>query len=106
MVGPPQRQVRDPLFKDSHEPPTGPYSVTRSRAESSNIGTIKPAQMLGKERLDDYLRRFRFGAKTALDFPNESAGIMRDTDDYSGTSMGSIPIGQGISVTALQMLEA
>src|SRR3546814_18392249 len=62
--------------------------------------------MLGKERLDDYLRRFGFGAKTALDFPNESAGIMRDTDDYSGTSMGSIPIGQGISVTALQMLEA
>src|SRR3546814_6360456 len=49
---------------------------------------------------------FGFGAKTALDFPNESAGIMRDTDDYSGTSMGSIPIGQGISVTALQMLEA
>src|SRR3546814_10495090 len=62
------------------------------------------SDLLGKERLDDYLRRFGFGAKTALDSPNESAGIMRDTDDYSGTSMGSIPIGQGISVTALQKI--
>jgi len=98
--------VADHRFSDAHPHPTEPYSVTRILAESSNIGTIKLGQMLGKDRLDEYLRRFGLGSTTQLDFPNESAGIMLDPDDYSGTSMGSIPIGQGISVTALQMLQA
>src|SRR6202008_4784465 len=46
------------------------------------------------------------GSKTALDFPNESGGLMLDLADWSGTSIGTIPIGQGVAVTALQMLQA
>lgn len=99
-------RVGDHDFTDHDPHPTEPWSVTRILTESSNIGTIKLAQLLGKERLDGYLRRFGFGSRTALDFPNESPGLMLDPADYSGTSMGSIPIGQGISVTALQMLQA
>jgi len=106
LTVPDQLQVSDHLYKDHDPHPTEPYSVTRILSESSNIGTIKLAQMLGKDRLDSYLRRFGFGATTALDFPNEAAGQLLAPADYSGTSMGSIPIGQGISVTALQMLEA
>ncbi|MCB1015748.1 MAG: cell division protein, partial [Acidimicrobiales bacterium] len=74
--------------------------------QSSNVGTIMVAQQLGAERLDDYLGRFGFGEPTALAFPNEAPGIMLPLDEWSGTSIGSIPIGQGISVTALQMLSA
>jgi cell division protein FtsI (penicillin-binding protein 3) len=99
-------QVSDHLYSDHDPHPTESYSVTRILTESSNIGTIKLAQMLGKDRLDTYLRRFGFGSKTALAFPNEAAGQLLRPDDYSGTSIGSIPIGQGISVTALQMLQA
>jgi cell division protein FtsI (penicillin-binding protein 3) len=99
-------QVSDHLFTDHDPHPTEDYSVTRILTESSNVGTIKLAQMLGKDRVDGYLRRFGFGSSSALDFPNEAAGILLDPDRYSGTSMGSIPIGQGIAVTALQMLEA
>jgi cell division protein FtsI (penicillin-binding protein 3) len=99
-------QVSDHLYSDHDPHPTESYSVTRILTESSNIGTIKLAQMLGKDRLDTYLRRFGFGAKTALDFPNEAAGQLLAPEDYSGTSIGSIPIGQGISVTAMQMLQA
>jgi cell division protein FtsI (penicillin-binding protein 3) len=106
IVVPDQLQVSDHLFKDHDPHPTESYSVTRILTESSNIGTIKLAQMLGKDRLDTYLRRFGLGARTALDFPNEAPGILLDPADYSGTSMGSIPIGQGIAVTAMQMLEA
>lgn len=98
--------VGDHQFSDHDPHPTEDWSVTRILTESSNIGTIKLGQMLGKERLDGYLRRFGLGSRTALDFPNESPGIMLDPDSYSGTSMGTIPIGQGIAVTALQMLEA
>ncbi|MFZ6005978.1 MAG: peptidoglycan D,D-transpeptidase FtsI family protein [Actinomycetota bacterium] len=106
LLVPDSLQVSDHVYSDHDPHPTESYTVTRILTESSNIGTIKLAQMLGKERLDSYLRRFGFGARTALGFPNESSGIVLDPDDYSGTSMGSIPIGQGISVTALQMLEA
>ncbi|MSO87110.1 MAG: penicillin-binding protein 2 [Acidimicrobiia bacterium] len=99
-------QVSDHRFSDSHPHPTEDYSVTRILTESSNIGTIKLAQMLGGDRVDSYLRRFGFGTATDLDFPHEAAGILLDPDDYSGTSIGAIPIGQGIAVTAMQMLEA
>ena len=106
LTVPDSLQVSDHLYTDHDPHPTESYSVTRILTESSNIGTIKLAQMLGKDRLDTYLRRFGFGAKTALDFPNEAAGQLLHPEDYSGTSIGSIPIGQGISVTAMQMLEA
>jgi cell division protein FtsI (penicillin-binding protein 3) len=106
VVVPDHLQVSDHLFTDHDPHPTAPWSVTKILTESSNVGTIKLAQMLGKDRLDAYIRRFGLGSSTALQFPNESAGILLDPDDYSGTSMGSIPIGQGISVTAMQMLFA
>jgi cell division protein FtsI (penicillin-binding protein 3) len=106
LTVPDSLQVSDHLYSDHDPHPTESYSVTRILTESSNIGTIKLAQMLGKDRLDSYLRRFGFGTKTALEFPNEAAGQLLRPADYSGTSIGSIPIGQGISVTAMQMLEA
>src|ERR671910_215175 len=58
------------------------------------------------ERLDDYLRRFGFGKETALGLSNEEDGLLVEPGNWSGTSIGSIPIGQGISVTAMQMLYA
>lgn len=80
-------------------------SVTDILTVSSNIGTIELARMLGKNRVDQALRAFGFGQKTALDFPNESPGLLLPTSQWSGSSIGSIPIGQGISVTAMQMLQ-
>jgi cell division protein FtsI (penicillin-binding protein 3) len=96
-------QVADHTYYDSHP---GNLTVTEVVAQSSNVGTIKIAQQLGKERLRDYLRRFGFGRPTSLGLPHEEEGELADTDDWSGTSIGSIPIGHGISVTAMQMLYA
>jgi cell division protein FtsI (penicillin-binding protein 3) len=106
LVVPDRLQVGDHEFSDHDPHPTEAYTVTRILAESSNIGTIKLAQKLGKDRLDQYLRRFGFGHKTSLGFPGEAAGILLPRDEYNATSLGSIPIGQGIAVTAMQMLSA
>jgi cell division protein FtsI (penicillin-binding protein 3) len=106
LVVPDRLQVGDHEFSDHDPHPTESYTVTRILAESSNIGTIKIAQQLGKDRLDEYLRRFGFGQKTALGFPGEAAGILLPRKEYNSTSIGSIPIGQGIAVTAMQMLAA
>ncbi|MGI8793690.1 MAG: peptidoglycan D,D-transpeptidase FtsI family protein [Acidimicrobiales bacterium] len=94
------------LFSE-HEPhPTIDWNVTEIVANSSNVGSIMIGQQLGKDRLDHYLRSFGFGSSTALGFPGETPGIMLDTDKWSGSSIGTIPIGQGIAVTAVQMLAA
>lgn len=99
-------QVADKTFKEHDFHPTEEWSVTDIVANSSNVGAIMIGQDLGKDRLDSYLRRFGFGTRTALGFPGESAGIMLDPENWSGTSIGTIPIGQGIAVTAVQMLSA
>jgi cell division protein FtsI (penicillin-binding protein 3) len=96
-------RVADKTYTDAHP---GALSVTEILAQSSNVGTIKVAQQLGEERLDDYLRRFGFGRDTGLGLPHEEDGSLLDVEDWSGTSIASISFGQGISVTALQMLLA
>lgn len=108
MEVPDSLPVGDHVFTDSHPHPTTPWSVTDILATSSNVGTIMLAQQLGGERLDEYLRRFGFGTGTGLDFPAESRGLLLDAEDYEtqSTAIGSVPIGQGVSVTALQMLQA
>ncbi|HYI61838.1 MAG TPA: penicillin-binding protein 2 [Acidimicrobiales bacterium] len=105
---PDELEVGDHRFTDSHPHPTTSWSVTDILATSSNIGTIMLAQQLGGDRMDRYLRRFGFGSRTGLGFPAESAGLMLPGDEWAqqSTAIGSIPIGQGISVTALQMLQA
>ena len=97
-------QVGDTKYEDV-DPHPSTMTVREILQHSSNVGTIRVAAMLGKDRLDHYLRAFGFGVRTPLDFPGEADGIMLPLSAYNDTSMGSIPIGNGIAVTALQMLD-
>ena len=72
---------------------------------SSNVGTIQIARKLGKERFDAYLRAFGFGQPTGLGFPGEANGLVLPLSQYTDTSMASMPIGNGLAVTAMQMLD-
>ncbi|HEV2311132.1 MAG TPA: penicillin-binding protein 2, partial [Acidimicrobiia bacterium] len=80
-------------------------SVADILRESSNVGTIEIAQMLGRDRFDAALREFGFGAPTGTGFPGEAAGILLPKNQYNATSMASMPIGSGIAVTAMQLLD-
>jgi cell division protein FtsI (penicillin-binding protein 3) len=71
--------------------------------KSSNVGTIKVGQRLGKERLYDYLTRFGFGSRTGVDFPGEAAGLLRPPQQWSEVSLASLAIGQEVAVTPLQL---
>ena len=73
--------------------------------ESSNVGTILIARMLGRDRFDAAVRAFGFGAATGTGFPGEATGILLPRDQYNATSMASMPIGSGIAVTAMQLLD-
>jgi cell division protein FtsI (penicillin-binding protein 3) len=97
-------RVSDGVFKDAESHPTEHWTVTDILANSSDIGTIEIAQRLGETNLLRYIRDFGLGSVTDIDFPGESAGILPAY--WSGTSIATVPIGQGIAVTAIQMLAA
>ena len=93
-------------FNDSHPHPTLKMTATEIIEQSSNVGTIQIGLNLGGEKLDEYVRRFGFGEPTGLDFPGESSGIVIDRADWTGPTIVTIPIGQGIAVTPIQMASA
>ena len=99
-------RVADATFRDDNPHPTERWSVTDILTASSNVGTITVAKQLGKDRLDTYLRKFGLGSRSALKFPGESGGLLLDPSKWSGTSIATVPIGQGIAVTAIQLTAA
>lgn len=74
--------------------------------QSSNIGTTKVAQKLGSELICRYVKLFGFGTKCGVDLPGEVSGITKETRQWSKISIASIPIGQEVGVTALQLASA
>ncbi len=106
IVVPPSIRVADHTFTDAHAHGEQKMTFTGVLAESSNIGTIQVAQRLGKDRLYDYLRRFGLGERTGIRFPGESPGLLPQPQDWWGTAMGTIPIGQGVAATSLQVAAA
>lgn len=75
-------------------------------AHSSNVGTIKIAQKLGRNPLYRYSRDFGFGSLTGIRFPGETQGTLRQTKDWSEISLAEVSIGYEVGVTALQMASA
>jgi cell division protein FtsI (penicillin-binding protein 3) len=100
---PTQVTVADKSFTDSTPQPTSDWSVTEIMERSSNVGTIEIAQELGPERLEDYLRSFGIGSSTGTGFPGESTGLLAPVEDWWGTSLPTISIGQGVAVSLLQL---
>lgn len=88
-----------------HEP-AGNLTFQQVIEQSSNIGTVKAAQRLGAAKVYSYAHRFRFGIRTGIDLPGEARGYLKPVSSWSKTSIGAIPIGQEVTVTALQMVAA
>jgi len=103
---PPSIQVADRVINESHPRGAVTLSVAEILAQSSNVGTIKIGQRLGAERFDAWVRRFGFGARTGSDLPGEELGLVLDPARYSGSSMGNLPIGQGVAITPVQLAAA
>jgi cell division protein FtsI/penicillin-binding protein 2 len=68
------------------------------------VGAVRVGLELGPNKFDDWVHRFGFGAPTGIDYPGEEMGIVPTADEYSGSSIGNLPIGQGLSVTPIQMM--
>lgn len=80
-----------------------PYTTTGVFGKSSNVGTLMLAQRIGPERYAEMLEKFGLGQRTGVGLPGESSGLVPPIDQWSGSSFANLPIGQGLSMTLLQM---
>ncbi|WP_327114515.1 peptidoglycan D,D-transpeptidase FtsI family protein [Nocardia sp. NBC_01730] len=85
----------------SHD--VAPYTTTGIFGRSSNVGTLMLAQRVGEDRFADMMNRFGLGQRTGIGLPGESPGLVPDRDQWSGGTFANLPIGQGLSMTTLQM---
>jgi stage V sporulation protein D (sporulation-specific penicillin-binding protein) len=84
----------------------GDISAAVALAKSSNVAAIKIGQRLGNERFGRYIEDFGFGRRTGIELPAEAAGVYRPPERWTPTTIGSIPMGHEIGVTAVQAVAA
>jgi cell division protein FtsI/penicillin-binding protein 2 len=101
---PPSLQVADRTITDAEEHGTENLSVAEILSRSSNIGAVEIGLELGATRFSRWIDRFGFGRPTGVRFPGEEEGIVPKLDQYSGSTMGNLPMGQGLAVTPMQMV--
>lgn len=96
-------RVADRTIKDAWDHGTDRYTLTGVLAKSSNVGTLMTAQRVGPDAFSDMLARMGIGQRTGIGLPGESAGSVPARATWSGSTFGNLPIGQGLSMTVLQM---
>lgn len=96
-------QMAGVSVKDAWDHGVVPYTSTGVFGKSSNVGTLMLAQRVGEDRFADMLGKFGLGQRTEVGLPGESAGDVPSRDQWSGGTFANLPIGQGLSMTLLQM---
>lgn len=97
-------RVANAIIRDVH--PYGWLTVEEVIKYSSNIGAAKIGEKLGGNRFYSYIRNFGFGEKTGIDLPGEASGIVPDPQNFRKVTLSTVSFGQGISVTAIQLINA
>ncbi|QIZ34103.1 penicillin-binding protein 2 [Saccharopolyspora sp. ASAGF58] len=96
-------KVADRTVGDAWDHGPVPMTFTGVLGKSSNVGTLMVAQQLGEQRFYDLARKFGLGQRTGSGLPGESAGSLPPRESWSGSTFANLPIGQGLSMTVLQM---
>jgi cell division protein FtsI (penicillin-binding protein 3) len=100
---PPQIRVADRVIGEAHDRGRVTLRVSDILAQSSNVGSVMIGLKLGARKFDRWVHRFGFGRPTGIELPGEQQGLVPRYADYSGSSIGNLPIGQGLTVTPMQM---
>jgi cell division protein FtsI (penicillin-binding protein 3) len=102
----PQIRVADRVVGEAHDRGRVTLTVSDILAQSSNVGAVTIGLKLGARHFDRWVHRFGFGTSTGIELPGEEPGIVPRYAKYSGSSIGNLPIGQGLAVTPMQMARA
>ena len=96
-------RVADRTIRDAWSHGTIELTFTGVLARSSNVGTLLTAQRVGEDRYARMLKLFGLGESTGVGLPGESGGRVPSQDEWSGSTFANLPIGQGLSMTVLQL---
>lgn len=102
----PSITLYDRTIEESHPRGTVTLDVGSILAQSSNVGAVTIGMQLGERKFSRWINRWGFGHPTGIDYPDEEQGIVIPYRDWSGSTIGNLPIGQGLSVTPIQMVQA
>jgi cell division protein FtsI/penicillin-binding protein 2 len=105
FVIPPEIEIGERIIHDAEEHGTETMTVAQILARSSNIGAVEIGQRIGATKYSQWIGKFGFGKPTGVQFPNEEHGIVPKLSQYSGATMGNLPMGQGAAVTPMQMVQ-
>ncbi|MPY99335.1 MAG: cell division protein FtsI [Actinophytocola sp.] len=103
IMVPGQITVADRTIHDAWEHGTLPFTTTGVFAKSSNVGTLKLAKRVGEDRWLDVAKKFGLGERAGIGLPGESPGSVPPRNQWSGSTFGNLPIGQGLSMTVVQL---
>ena len=98
--------IADRVIHEAQRKRHGTLTVREILKYSSNIGSVKISERLGKEKFYHYITKFGFGSKTGIDLPGESPGLLRHYKDWTRVDASTIAFGQGISITGIQAMTA
>jgi len=101
-----QYKVADRVIHEANRQRHGTLAVKDIVKYSSNIGCVKISERLGKDKFHNYITKFGFGVKTGIELPGESSGLLRPVKKWSKVDTATIAFGQGVSVTAVQLITA
>ncbi|HON59715.1 MAG TPA: penicillin-binding protein [Smithella sp.] len=99
-------KIANRVIHEANRKRYGILSVREILKYSSNIGSAKIAQKMGREKFYHYIQKFGFGSKTGIELPGEVSGLVRPVQDWVPVDTAMIAFGQGISVTAIQLISA
>jgi cell division protein FtsI/penicillin-binding protein 2 len=103
---PSEIRVYDRIIGEAHPRPPVTLTTSEILAQSSNVGAVTIGMKEGADRFSAWINRLGFGRPTGVAFPGEERGIVPPRNEYSGSTMGNLPIGQGLAVTPMQMAAA
>jgi cell division protein FtsI (penicillin-binding protein 3) len=102
---PPEIEVGERWIHDAEERGTETLTVSQILARSSNVGAVEIGLRVGATQFSKWMEKFGFGKQTGIQFPGEEKGIVPTLGEYSGATMGNLPMGQGAAVTPIQMVQ-
>lgn len=102
---PPEIEVGERWIHDAEERGTETLTVSQILARSSNVGAVEIGLRVGATQFSKWIEKFGFGKQTGVQFPGEEKGIVPKLSEYSGATMGNLPMGQGAAVTPMQMVQ-
>jgi len=99
-------KIANRVIREANRKRHGYLPVSDILKYSSNIGSAKIAEKLGREKFYAYIKNFGFGSKTGIDLSGEAAGVLRPAKNWTNVDTANIGFGQGVSVTAIQLITA